>query len=196
MATKYFDPNQDFYRKVFAKAVTYDEHVATAKEEHKDRWKQALEAATLTDEQRALVGSFERKMNVLVLSGVWCGDCVRQCPIIHRIAEASDLIDLRFIDREEDPKLRDLLRVNGATKVPVTLFLSEDFFEIGRFGDRTVSRYRLMAKEMVGAACPTGLVPEKGHDIEEEIREWVDEFERMELILRISPLLAARYAKK
>ena len=134
---KYVDVNQDFYRECFSEALSYDDHLAGGEEVHQERWKQAYDASQLTAEQKDLVKSFARKLNVLALSGVWCGDCVRQCPIIQRIAEENDLIDLRFIDREASEKLRDILRINGAMKVPVAVFLSEDFFELSRFGDRT-----------------------------------------------------------
>ena len=57
------------------------------------------------------------------------------------------------------PELRDLLAINGGHRVPVVVFLSEDWFEVSRYGERTVSIYRRLAAEQLGPACPTGLVP-------------------------------------
>jgi hypothetical protein len=65
------------------------------------RWQASYDAVTLTDAQRELVATFRRKMPVLCLSGPWCGDCVNACPIYQRIAEASPLIDLRFVNRAQ-----------------------------------------------------------------------------------------------
>src|ERR1700743_1768758 len=91
------------FRSVFQRALPYGgflQHYAT--DEQKARWGQLYDAIELAPEQKELLGSFRRKMNVLCLSGPWCGDCVNACPIFQRIAEASTLIDLRFINRERD----------------------------------------------------------------------------------------------
>jgi hypothetical protein len=53
------------------------------------RWESALAATQLTDAQTQLLGKFKREMNVLVLAGAWCGDCISQCPPFERFAEAA-----------------------------------------------------------------------------------------------------------
>ena len=40
-------------------------------------------------------------MRVLCISGIWCGDCVQQGPLLERIAQANKCIDLRWIDRDQ-----------------------------------------------------------------------------------------------
>ena len=117
------------------------------------------ERFSLTSGQQALLAGFTRQMPVLCLAGAWCGDCINQCPVFDHFARITSSIDLRFIDRDARPELRDLLLINGGQRVPVLVFLSEDWFEVSRYGDRTVSLYRRLAAEQLGAACPTGLVP-------------------------------------
>lgn len=190
----YLDVNQAFFRARFEEAQPWDEYLAASSPEHRQRWLDALERTYLTIEQAAVLGSFTRKLNLLVLSGVWCGDCVRQGPIFYRLAEAAPSIDLRLVDREASEELTDLLRINGAKKVPVAVYLSEDFFEVGRFGDRLLTVYRAKAARELGAACDTGLLPPPGTELEAEVQEWVDVTERMHLILRTAPMLRKRYA--
>jgi epoxyqueuosine reductase QueG len=62
-------------------------------------------------------------MNVLCMTGAFCGDCVRQCPIMLRIAEASSVIDLRFLDRDTNPDLSERLKILGGSRIPVVVFL-------------------------------------------------------------------------
>src|SRR3974377_219296 len=92
------------FKSVFQRALPYApflERYATP--ENRDRWARMYDAVHLTDEQKTLLASFRRKMNVLCLSGPWCGDCVNACPIYQRIAEARpDLMDLRFINRVQN----------------------------------------------------------------------------------------------
>lgn len=160
--------------------------------EHIRRWGEVYESVALSDEQHALLRSFARDMNVLCLTGAWCGDCVMQCPILQRFAEATPRIHLRFIDRDADAEVGEALRVCGGQRVPVVVFLSEDFHECGRYGDRTISRYRKMASDQLGAACPTGL---DGPDATAKcvVDDWLREFERIQLMLRLSPRLRQRY---
>src|SRR4051812_11697739 len=88
----------------FKSGLAYAEYVATGTDEQQRRWKQVYDAcdAAITAEQRATFGGFVREMNVLVISGVWCGDCVQQCPLIQRLADLNPTrVLLRFIDRDE-----------------------------------------------------------------------------------------------
>lgn len=129
-----------------------------------------------------------------MVSGVWCGDCVRQGPMIRQIVEACDpTVELRVIDRDANESLRDEVRILGAMRVPVVVFLSEDFFEMGRFGDRTLAAYRAKAAKEMGAACPlpSAIVP--ADELLAERDEWVDVFERMLLMARLAPPLRRRH---
>jgi hypothetical protein len=147
----------------------------------------------LTPEQEALLGGFARRMSVLCLAGTWCGDCVNQCPVFDHFARASQVIDLRLLDRDARPEVRHELSVNGGHRVPVVVFLSEDGYEVSRYGDRTLSAYRRMAADMLGPACPTGLVPPAAEALAAVTADWLAEFERAQLILRLSPRLRAMH---
>jgi thiol-disulfide isomerase/thioredoxin len=157
------------------------------------RWDAMHKRFAMTAEQQAILGGFQRQMPVLCLAGAWCGDCINQCPVFDHFAQASPLIDLRFVDRDVDPALRDLLAINGGQRVPVVVFLSEDWLEVSRYGDRTISTYRRLASEQLGDACPTGLVPPPAEYLAATTSEWLVEFERAQLILRLSPRLRSKH---
>ena len=89
-------------------------------------------------------------------------------------------------DRDDNPDLAKELSICGAPRVPSVLFLSEDNHVCGRFGDRTLSKYRQMASDQLGAACPTGLVPQEQSLLQNVTQEWLNEFERIQLMLRTS----------
>jgi hypothetical protein len=148
---------------------------------------------SVTAAQRALLSSFTRRMPVLCVAGAWCGDCINQCPVFDHFAQASPHIELRFLDRDTNSELRDRLMINGGHRVPVVVFLSEDWFEVGCYGERTLSIYRRMAAEQLGPACPTGLVTPADEAIAVISAEWLAEWERAELILRLSPRLRAMH---
>jgi thiol-disulfide isomerase/thioredoxin len=156
---------------------------------HRARWELAAEHTSVTPAQRELLGRFTRKMNVLVLAGAWCGDCSSQCPTFERFAEAAPLIRTRYLDRDEPADAQAELRINGGDRVPVVVFFSEDGFEVARHGERTLARYRQLVGQLTGEGCATGLV--KGGDPVQlaVVQDWLDQFERAQWILRLSPRL-------
>jgi thiol-disulfide isomerase/thioredoxin len=182
------------WSEVFAQALPYEsflDRYASAAQRH--RWQAMHGRFSLSAGQHNLLTGFSRRMPVVCLAGTWCGDCVNQCPVFDHFAKASPQIDLRFLDRDAKSEIRSLLSVNGGDRVPVVVFLSEDWFEVARYGDRPLSTYRQMAAEQLGPACPTGLASPPAESIAALTTEWLNEFERSQLILRLSPRLRARY---
>src|SRR3954452_4583959 len=143
----------------FAAGLPYDRYVKSGTEEQHRRWQQVYDLARLSDAQQSLVSGFSRDMKVLIVSGVWCGDCVEQCPLLQRIAEANPArVELRLLDRDEHKDLSGKVRINGGDRVPVVLLLAEDHEVCSIWGDRPLSRYRALAARQLGPSCPTGLV--------------------------------------
>lgn len=166
-------------------ALTYEDYLATDPE-RAERWRDLAPDVRLTPEQTRLVEGFTRRMPVLCISGIWCGDCVRQGPVLQRIAEANACIDLRFIDRDTLPELVEQVRINDGARVPVTLFMAEDFEPVSVMGDRTLSYYRHMAQKRLEASCPVPGAPTDDSLLDALVADWLDEFERVHLLLRLS----------
>jgi thiol-disulfide isomerase/thioredoxin len=179
---------------LFAEALPYaaflDRHATPAR---RARWDAMHERITLTDEQTSLLASFRRRMPVFVLNGAWCGDCINQCPIFEHFAAASPALEVRYLDRDARADVRSALMINGGQRVPVVVFLSEDFREVGRYGDRTINTYRRLAAQQLGPSCPTGHVPPDDEAIAAVTADWLREFERVQLLLRLSTRLRERH---
>lgn len=188
-----FDSHSELFRTAFERGASYRDYLKTASPEQLERWQSFASAIEIAPSQRALLASFKRQMNVLVLSGIWCGDCMRQCPMIDAIEQACPPMTVRYVDNHAMPELRDELRVAGGARVPIAVVLSEDFFEVGRFGDRTLSAYRRKALTELGPACDSGVGLPGTQELRSEIEEWVEMFERCQLVLRLSPALRQRH---
>jgi thiol-disulfide isomerase/thioredoxin len=179
---------------LFSSALPYSGYLATGSEEQRRRWTQVYDIARLNSAQRDLVAGFEREMKVLVYSGIWCGDCVEQCPLLQQIATANPTkIDLRFVERPVNTELNEALQINGGSRVPVVLFFSEDGRWCATAGDRTLNRYRALALKRLGPSCPTGILPPEAGEAEATLADWLNEFERVQLMLRLTPRLREKY---
>ncbi|HEX4148641.1 MAG TPA: thioredoxin family protein, partial [Pirellulales bacterium] len=162
-------------------------------DEHRRRWAESLAGLQLGERQAELLRSFRREMPVVCLAGAWCGDCVRQCPIFELFARACDKLRLRFFDRDAHPDLAAELKICGGARVPVVVFLSEDFAEVGRYGDRTLAKYRQLVADQSGPSCPTGLGAPPTSLSAAVVQDWLDEFERAQCILRTSSRLRQKH---
>jgi thiol-disulfide isomerase/thioredoxin len=184
----------DYLSEKFAAALPYDRYVATGTAEQQRRWQAVLDSARLTEVQRQLVAGFARDLKLLVVSGIWCGDCVQQCPLLQHIAEANpSRVELRLLDRDEHRDLTEYVRINSGDRVPVVLFLAEDFEFCSAYGDRTLSRYRALAARQLGPSCPTGITPPGADELAATLQDWLDECERVQLMLRLSARLRQKH---
>jgi thiol-disulfide isomerase/thioredoxin len=151
------------------------------------RWSHSRERFVLAESQSALLKRFTRKMNVFVLAGAWCGDCAAQCPLMEKFAEAAPSIELRYCDRDASTAVQQELAINGGHRVPVAVFFSEDGHEVARYGERTLSAYRRLIAELGGESCGSGLTSQE--QLGQIAQDWLNEFERVQWILRLSPRL-------
>ena len=92
----------------------------------------------------------------------------------------------------EDGEHQDVTQFTG-DRVPIVLLLAEDFEFCGLAGDRTLARYRAIAQKKLGAACATGIGPPDMDELAATIADWMNEVERIQLLLRLSPRLRQKY---
>lgn len=164
-----------------------------ANADQRRRWEAVDARVQLTPAHRGLLEGFAREMRAFCLAGAWCGDCVHQVPILRQIAAANPRIHLGLADRDEDPEVREALAINGGNRVPIVVFLSEDWEVCGVSGDRVVAYYRQMAADRLGPSCPTGILPPGDALLAAATEQWVTEFERIQLMLRLTGRLRERH---
>ncbi len=160
---------------------------------HRERWQRTRSLVTLTEAQKQLLTSFRRETNLLMLAGAWCGDCAGQCPILECFAEVAPVLRIRYLDRDAYPQVQQELQINGGNRVPVCVFFSEDGYEVARYGERTLSRYRQLVREQLGEGCATGLVKPGDEVFAAVVQDWLNEVERVQWILRLSPRLRQKH---
>lgn len=188
----------ELLRAKFEIATAYDAYVATGSPPQREDWRRfarsAADYASLNSQQRAALSDFTRRVNVLVLSGTWCGDCVAQCPLLAMIGEQRpDLVDVRFLDRDEHRDLHEQVLICGGRRVPTSIFMSEEFDFVSVYGDKSLARLRALASRSLGASCPLPTAEVPGDEIRATLADWLAEVERVHLMLRLSPKLREKH---
>lgn len=97
-----------------------------------------LEKTVLLNESlREKLQNNKRKMIWLVITEGWCGDAAQNIPIIEKIAAESDLIETRYVLRDENLELMDAYLTNNARSIPKLIALdAETLQELGTWGPR------------------------------------------------------------
>lgn len=75
-------------------------------------------------------------VNWLLITEAWCGDAAQNVPILSKMAEASDNINLRLILRDENLEIMDQYLTNGGRAIPKLVILDGDMNEISSWGPR------------------------------------------------------------
>jgi hypothetical protein len=156
-------------------------------------WQPSIEQARLNESQHSLLAGFIRTMHVLVISGIWCGDCSAQGPMLAAIASGSPKVKMHWIDRDIAIELSNRVMINAGNRVPTVLFMAEDFEPVSAVGDRTLSRYRAFAARQVGTACDIPGLPIEQNEFDATLQDWLNEFERVQLLLRLSGRLRQKH---
>ncbi len=117
----------------------------------------------------------------LVISEGWCGDAAQILPVIYKMAELSENIDLKIVMRDENDDLTNLFLTNGTKSIPKLIFLDGVTFELlGHFGPRPKGAIELIANykkkfglidEKAKAALQMWYLKDKGLSIQNEILE-------------------------
>lgn len=81
----------------------------------------------------------------LVISEGWCGDAAQLVPVIHKMAEQSDKIDLRIVFRDENDELMNEFLTNGGRGIPKLIVLKKEGSKVlGDFGPRPEGAQKLI----------------------------------------------------
>jgi thiol-disulfide isomerase/thioredoxin len=189
----YYDKRSELWKKIWNIALPYDEYLDKSDPLQSKRWFDSkVRVPELSKAQTEKLQGYNRRLNVLMYAGIWCGDCARQGPLLKKIVEIiGEKGKFRVIERDASKELQDELRILGALRVPVIIFLTEDFWEVQRFGERTLSIYQSKLAREVGPGADGGILTPKARF--QELSEWIDIFERVLIMIRLSPPLRKRY---
>ena len=84
----------------------------------------------------------------LVITEGWCGDAAQILPIINKMAEASENIDLRIVLRDENESLINHFLTNNGKAIPKLILLNAETKEVlGDWGPRPKEAAKMVAEQ-------------------------------------------------
>ena len=104
---------------------------------NRQRIRRLEKTVVINDSLKEKARNNQRKMIWLIITEGWCGDAAQNIPIIEKIAAASDLIETRYVLRDENLELIDKYLTYNARSIPKLIALDAEILEeIGTWGPR------------------------------------------------------------
>lgn len=113
---------------------------------NRERFQANYEKCPLTPEDLSFLRSIQRDVHILAIGADWCGDVVRQLPIVARMCAENVHLHLRILNRDEHLDVMERYLFNGARSIPVFIFFNDQFIEVGNWKARPYRGQRLIAR--------------------------------------------------
>jgi Thioredoxin len=130
----------------WAAAMPIEAYVAQLWRKHRGRFARNLERTVVPSDLRARFGG--RPLRLLVLTDPWCEDSAHLAPVVWRLAQEVEGVELRVLRASEH---RDLagryLTARGHPAIPVFVALGADLRELGALVERPARATAEMAAE-------------------------------------------------
>jgi len=107
----------------------------------------------IAEETQNAINELKNDFTFLVISEGWCGDAAQIIPILNKIAEASNKIDLKIVFRDENEDLMNLFLTNGSKAIPKIIIVDSENKTINTWGPRPSIATKMVFdyKEMNGS---------------------------------------------
>lgn len=101
---------------------------------NKEPFVEIYSGVNLPEEATSWADGLSNAINLAVFTADWCGDAVSTTPVILKLADSSDNLNLQVFNRDDDVPLADtFLPEHRAGTVPIFVVLDDDMNEVARF---------------------------------------------------------------
>lgn len=129
------------------------------------RMKRLDKTSKLTEETIENVKKISQPQTWLVLTEGWCGDAAQNLPVLNKIAEENENVDLKLVLRDENLELMDAFLTNGGRSIPKLIALDENKNVLFTWGPRP----SVATKMITDYKEQNGVVDAK---IKEDLQRW------------------------
>lgn len=109
---------------------TQTEDLLRYSELNESRLKRLDKTIKVVPEVESQIENLSKKYIWLAIAEGWCGDAAQIVPIINKMAEVSDLIDLQIVLRDDNDELMSEFLTNGGKAIPKLIIIDAETNEV------------------------------------------------------------------
>ena len=136
-----------------------------------------------TDETKRVFSEINQKQKWIVITESWCGDSAQNLPVIAKLAQLNDKIDLEIVLRDSNTEFMDLYLTRGGRAIPKLIVFDEDDNELFQWGPRPIEAQNLYSrlkdarkdKSEINKELHLWYVRNRGKEVEREIYKLFEE---------------------
>lgn len=147
------------------------------------RMKRLDKTVVIVDKVKEIVEQNAYNLLFLVISEGWCGDAAQTLPVINKIVENSENIDLRIVFRDENEEIMNAFLTNGGKSIPKIIVLNTENYDVlADWGPRpeNATKEVLKLKEQFGGIT---------EEVKEGLQKWYNEDKGISAQIEISDLI-------
>ncbi|PNQ75063.1 thioredoxin family protein [Hanstruepera neustonica] len=127
------------------------------------RWDKTVK---VSEESKKRLEGFDKQVTWLVITESWCGDAAHVIPVLNKIAELNQNIDLKLVMRDDNYDLMNQFLTNGGRAIPKLIMLDNKTKDVlGTYGPRPSQATKLVNdfKKVHGKLTP---------EFKEDLQRW------------------------
>ena len=109
---------------------TQSEDLLKYSELNETRMNRLEKTIEVTPETKVKLQNLDKKYIWLVLSEGWCGDAAQIVPVIHKMADATDKVELKIALRDDNDALMQHFLTNGGKAIPKLIVLDAETLDV------------------------------------------------------------------
>jgi len=109
---------------------TQSEDLLKYSELNETRMNRLEKTIEVTPETKVKLQNLDKKYIWLVLSEGWCGDAAQIVPVIHKMADVTDKVELKIALRDDNDALMQHFLTNGGKAIPKLIVLDAETLEV------------------------------------------------------------------
>ncbi|MEY8849963.1 thioredoxin family protein [Psychroserpens sp. XS_ASV72] len=145
------------------------------------RWDKTVK---ISEQDQKRIKSYSQNITWLVITESWCGDAAHVTPVLNKIAELSEGINLKLVFRDENPELMDQFLTNGNRAIAKLIMIDNDSGNvIDTYGPRPSEATKMVNdyKSEHGKLTP---------EFKEDLQRWYNKNKGQNIISDVLELLA------
>lgn len=91
------------------------------------RWDKKLKIDEVNERK---IKDFNSEITWLVITESWCGDAAHLLPVMNKVAELNDNINLKIVLRDDNEELMDRFLTNGNRSIPKLIMIDEESHKV------------------------------------------------------------------
>lgn len=131
-------------KETFSSGMTGQEFLDIA-EANKEKFIENVENATIPDDVKSFFSN--HPVSIAAIGEDWCTDVVHFLPVVIKLAQEVDGVELRVFQRDKTDLINSYLNQGEYKSIPVFVFMDSNWNELGHFIERPAKATEAMSEE-------------------------------------------------